>query len=507
MTPPKDWLKMIENIRLVRQKYPAPVDSMGCDQSQYRTEKPIDQRFLVLVSLMLSSQTKDPVTWAATQRLKENGLGRPDKMVEVEEKDLEDLIHPVGFFRRKAKYLKQMCKILLEQHNGDIPNSVEELCQIPGVGPKMAHLCMQEAWNVSSGIGVDTHVHRISARLGWVPSKGIKTPEDTRKALEQWLPREYWREINHMLVGFGQTICTPLRPKCSDCSNSGLCPSSSVKPKGSSSAEQPRQEQKGPRKKAPARKAGSAKLEQLEEFDKEQLGAKATTAAAAAAAAVAVAVAAAAADEMVIGGGLAGAATCKLEEGDEQGSASAAAALSEKAAPVSELSPKALVKLEPHEAELFLQPPPQKQQQQQLEQFVKVEFEESPVEWVPAKEASAPTTAASNKRRNGANVGTSKRVATHQRGQSKAVMLGCSAKVVAASQMRPDEGGGGGGTIGATGSRDESEQSLAGLAQAKLKEQQAQRASGRRRQQKQVKQEVALTKRVTRSGGGGRATG
>lgn len=227
VVPPKYWFKMIENIRKVRAKFPAPVDSMGCDQSHHQTDKAIDQRFLILVSLMLSSQTKDPITWAAVQKLKTNGLGRPEKLVAAKEKDIEDLIHPVGFYRRKAIYLKQVSQILLDQYNGDIPRSIEDLCKLPGVGPKMAHLCMQEAWNIVSGIGVDTHVHRISARLGWVPSKGIKTPEDTRKALEQWLPREYWREINHMLVGFGQTICTPVRPKCDECLNNQLCPSSS----------------------------------------------------------------------------------------------------------------------------------------------------------------------------------------------------------------------------------------------------------------------------------------
>lgn len=231
MEAPKNWLKMIENIRLVRQKYPAPVDSMGCDQTHYNQEKPRDQRFLVLVSLMLSSQTKDPITWAAVQKLKQNGLGLPEKLIDAKEKDIEDLIHPVGFYRRKAIYLKKVCQILMTKYEGDIPKGIEELCQLPGVGPKMAHLCMQEAWNITTGIGVDTHVHRIAARLGWVGGAGkkIKTPEDTRKALEQWLPYEYWREINHMLVGLGQTICTPLRPKCSECANNNLCPSSSVK--------------------------------------------------------------------------------------------------------------------------------------------------------------------------------------------------------------------------------------------------------------------------------------
>lgn len=226
---PPNWLETIENIRAVRNKFPAPVDTMGCDQAHTKTDKDVDQRFQVLVSLMLSSQTKDPVTWKAVQNLKEKQMGNVDGILAANEKDIEDTIYPVGFYRRKAVYLKKVAEILKKDYNGDIPDSIKDLCELPGVGPKMAHLCMLEAWNELSGIGVDTHVHRISARLGWVPKKGIKTPEDTRKHLESWLPREYWREINHLLVGFGQTICTPVKPKCDQCYNNVICPSSGVK--------------------------------------------------------------------------------------------------------------------------------------------------------------------------------------------------------------------------------------------------------------------------------------
>lgn len=230
METPKDWLKQLVNIRKVRQKYPAPVDTMGCDQaSQSKSISDKDKRFHCLVSLMLSSQTKDPITWAALQRLRDNGLGNVESMKDATEKDIEDLIYPAGFYKRKAIYLKKTAQILHEQYGGEIPDSVEDLCKLPGVGPKMAHLCMSSAWDEVSGIGVDVHVHRISARLGWVPKTGVKTPEDTRKALESWLPKDYWREINHLLVGFGQTICTPLRPKCDQCFNNNHCPSSRTK--------------------------------------------------------------------------------------------------------------------------------------------------------------------------------------------------------------------------------------------------------------------------------------
>lgn len=122
------------------------------------------------------------------------------------------------------KYLKLASAMLQSEFGGDIPDSVEGLVRLPGVGPKMAHLAMDIAWDRVSGIGVDTHVHRISGRLGWI-KKPAKNPEETRKALEEWLPRELWSEINWLLVGFGQQVCLPVNPLCSVCLNQHSCPS------------------------------------------------------------------------------------------------------------------------------------------------------------------------------------------------------------------------------------------------------------------------------------------
>lgn len=129
-------------------------------------------------------------------------------------------------FQRKVIYLKKTCEILKRDYDCDIPDNIDDLCKLSGVGPKMAHLCMNIAWKKQSGIGVDTHVHRISNRLGWAgtPGKPAKTPEDTRKALEDWLPEEKWTEINWLLVGFGQQRCLPVSPLCGDCLNRDLCP-------------------------------------------------------------------------------------------------------------------------------------------------------------------------------------------------------------------------------------------------------------------------------------------
>ncbi|XP_015271086.1 PREDICTED: endonuclease III-like protein 1 [Gekko japonicus] len=125
----------------------------------------------------------------------------------------------------KVRYIKETSAILKRDYGGDIPKTVAELVKLPGVGPKMAHLTMTIAWQDVSGIGVDTHVHRISNRLKWV-KKETKLPEETRQALENWLPRELWSEINWLLVGFGQQICLPISPRCGDCLNRDICPAS-----------------------------------------------------------------------------------------------------------------------------------------------------------------------------------------------------------------------------------------------------------------------------------------
>ncbi|KAL1494005.1 hypothetical protein ABEB36_009680 [Hypothenemus hampei] len=217
-TPP-NWELILENLRDMRKKFDAPVDSMGCFKCADENASPEVIRYQHLLSLMLSSQTKDQVTYAAMLRLREHGC-TVDKILTTSDEDLGNLIKPVGFWKKKAQYIKKATQILKSQYNGDIPKSIEELCKLPGVGPKMAHICMQTAWGEVTGIGVDTHVHRISNRLGWVKSK---TPEQTRKELEGWLPLELWSEVNLLLVGFGQQTCLPTKPLCDSCKNKEIC--------------------------------------------------------------------------------------------------------------------------------------------------------------------------------------------------------------------------------------------------------------------------------------------
>ncbi|XP_030937974.1 endonuclease III homolog 1, chloroplastic-like isoform X4 [Quercus lobata] len=226
--PPPNWIKVLEGIRKMRSSEDAPVDTMGCEKAG-SSLPPKERRFAVLVSSLLSSQTKDNVTNGAIQRLLQNDLLVADAIDKADEATIKSLIYPVGFYTRKAENMKKIAKICLMKYDGDIPSSLEELLLLPGIGPKMAHLVMNVGWNNVQGICVDTHVHRICNRLGWVSRPGTKqktsTPEQTREALQLWLPKEEWVPINPLLVGFGQTICTPVRPNCGRCSVSELCPS------------------------------------------------------------------------------------------------------------------------------------------------------------------------------------------------------------------------------------------------------------------------------------------
>ncbi|ONK57840.1 uncharacterized protein A4U43_C09F4730 [Asparagus officinalis] len=226
--PPANWEKVLEGIRKMRSSDDAPVDSMGCEKAGSFLP-PKERRFAVLVSSLLSSQTKDGVTHGAVQRLSEKGLLAADAIIQTEEATIANLIYPVGFYSRKAKYMKRVAEICLDKYDGDIPNTIDGLLALPGIGPKMAYLVMNVGWNDVQGICVDTHVHRICNRLGWVSRPGTRektlTPEQTRVSLETWLPKDEWDPINPLLVGFGQTVCKPLRPRCGDCSINKLCPS------------------------------------------------------------------------------------------------------------------------------------------------------------------------------------------------------------------------------------------------------------------------------------------
>ncbi|KAI8886556.1 DNA glycosylase [Backusella circina FSU 941] len=225
---PDNWERAYDKIKEYRKEHEAPVDTMGCATLADRTASEEVQRFQTLVALMLSSQTKDTVTSVVVQKLKTELPGglTLESIINVDQVALDKQIYAVGFHTKKAAYIKRTAEILRDQYNGDIPDTIEGLVSLPGVGPKMGYLTLQNAWNKNLGIGVDVHVHRIANRLGWVETK---TPEETRMSLESWLPKDKWKEINPILVGYGQIVCLPRGPKCEECPAVLDCPSAELK--------------------------------------------------------------------------------------------------------------------------------------------------------------------------------------------------------------------------------------------------------------------------------------
>jgi endonuclease-3 len=180
--------------------------------------------FKILVSTILSSRTKDEITKQASQRLFLK-VKNPNDLIKLSIKEIEKLIYPVGFYRVKARNLKKLAEVLIKDYNGKVPNSINELIKLPGVGRKTANLVVTLGFN-KYGICVDTHVHRIVNRWGYIKTK---TPEETEYALRKKLPKKYWKKINSILVVFGQNICTPILPKCSSCNLNNICPKNDVK--------------------------------------------------------------------------------------------------------------------------------------------------------------------------------------------------------------------------------------------------------------------------------------
>ncbi|EFA76584.1 putative endonuclease III [Heterostelium album PN500] len=215
----KHWKEEWDLIAEMRGSQLAPVDWAGCETFNDNTLEDKVSRFHVLVACLLSSQTKDAVTYAAMNKLKAHGL-TVDNIIATSHETIETLLYPVSFYKRKAIYLKKIVNIMKEKYKGDIPEAYNDIMSLPGIGLKMTNLIVQ-AWGRVEGIAVDVHMHRICNRLGWV---NTNTPEETTKALQDWVPRDRWAEINKLLVGFGQTVCAPTRPKCESCKINHLCP-------------------------------------------------------------------------------------------------------------------------------------------------------------------------------------------------------------------------------------------------------------------------------------------
>ena len=175
--------------------------------------------FKILISTILSARTKDENTRKATINLFAK-YNTPKSIAEANIEDLEELIYNTGFYKVKAARIKEVSKIIEEKYDGVVPKDYEELKSLPGVGPKTANCVLVYAFN-EPAIPVDTHVHRVSNRLGWVKTK---KPEETEKALKNLIPKENWLQINRLFVTFGQEICLPINPKCDICPINEFCP-------------------------------------------------------------------------------------------------------------------------------------------------------------------------------------------------------------------------------------------------------------------------------------------
>lgn len=179
--------------------------------------------FCVLVGTILSARTKDQCTAGAVRRLFATAKGTtfgPSDLERLAETEIERLIYPVGFYHDKARHLKALPGVLRKKFNGILPQTVEELCELPGVGRKTANLTVAVGFDLPA-ICVDVHVHRICNRLGLIKTK---TPLETEMTLRKILPVKYWKTWNSHLVSFGQTRCAPLRPKCDGCPIARFCP-------------------------------------------------------------------------------------------------------------------------------------------------------------------------------------------------------------------------------------------------------------------------------------------
>ncbi|MDV5121821.1 MAG: endonuclease III [Candidatus Scalindua sp.] len=217
--PVKETLDKIDNIVTIlkreNKKYIVPIVTIVS-----MTKSP----FMVLISCILSLRTKDKVTAEASNRLFKLA-DNPQKMLGLSIKNIEKAIYPVGFYKTKAKRIKEICRVLLDDYEGVVPNEIDELLKLNGVGRKTANLTVTLGYG-KLGICVDTHVHRISNRLGLVKTK---TPEQTEFALRKKLPQKHWLIYNDLLVTYGQNLCVPISPWCSKCKIFKYCKRVGVK--------------------------------------------------------------------------------------------------------------------------------------------------------------------------------------------------------------------------------------------------------------------------------------
>ena len=196
------------------------IDDLELPAVEKIAEESQEDPFEVLISTMLSAQTRDSVTAAASARLF-RAARTPKTMARLTVQRIQKLIYPVSFYRHKARHVKETCRLLVERFAGRVPATMEQLLTLPGVGRKTANLVLILSFKSLKNICVDTHVHRISNRLGWVRTR---TPEETEQALYKATDDRWWPYINLYLVTWGQNVCRPVYPRCGICVLRPHCP-------------------------------------------------------------------------------------------------------------------------------------------------------------------------------------------------------------------------------------------------------------------------------------------
>jgi len=174
--------------------------------------------FQVLISCILSLRTKDEVTYVASKRLFKVG-GTPKKLMNLGTDTIQKLIYPVGFYKRKSETIKNIAKIIHEQYKDIVPDTIDELLKLKGVGRKTANIVVTYGHN-KEGLAIDTHAHRIPNRIGWIKTN---SPLETEYTLRNILPKKYWKDFNELMVRHGKSICKPVSPLCSKCPIEKYC--------------------------------------------------------------------------------------------------------------------------------------------------------------------------------------------------------------------------------------------------------------------------------------------
>ncbi len=203
------WEDLLDTMEREARKRGAPVYSFKGERNPFQ----------ILVSAILSTRTRDEQTIKVSERLFKM-VKRPEDILKLSEDELDELIREVGFHRVKAKNLRRLADILVREYGSRVPDRLEDLLKLPGVGRKVANIVLANAFG-KPAIAVDTHVHRIANRMGIVRTK---RPEETEKELMKIVPKELWHRVNKPFVGFGQTVCKPTKPLCGECPFKDVCP-------------------------------------------------------------------------------------------------------------------------------------------------------------------------------------------------------------------------------------------------------------------------------------------